>query len=176
MVPVTNMHIDNTGSLIVDSIKPPSQSTSVGQAGVVIDTSKTKVHLSSASLTEPVISGGTFTTVESIQTRKLEVTGTDSTTEIAGSVTVGGGLTVTGTVAGSGPYMDSSDIRYKRDVRKISQALKSVLALEGVRPSVGVCIYMSMSMSMSMSMYVCMYVCVYIYVCLSCMYEFIWMS
>ena len=56
-----------------------------------------------------------------------------------GNVGIGTGTTapahklhVNGTVAGVGPYVDASDLRYKRGIRPIADALAKVLSLRGV--------------------------------------------
>ena len=105
------------------------------------------VAITSAELTDPVVTGGTIAQAKSVATATLEVcfraprdddrflphfclcsaplhtapqvTGkSDLCLEGAGcSTTVGGSLTVHGTVVGAGPYMDSSDARFKGQVR-----------------------------------------------------------
>ena len=134
MVPISNIHIDDTGSFIVDSIKPRAQSSSPNLVSDTISSDKSNpnnVKIHSALLHKPVINGGSLTSIDSIQVNKLEVTGTGNT-DIAGSVFIGGSLDVHGSVVGTGPYMDSSDIRYKSDILPIKDALKKVCALEGV--------------------------------------------
>ena len=138
MVPISNIHIDDTGSLIVDSIKPRSQSSSSHLVSDSLSTAGDKssigqnVKIHAALLQKPTITGGSFTAIDSIQVHKFEVTGRENT-DIAGSVFIGGSLDVHGSVVGTGPYMDSSDIRYKSEIVPIKNALKKVCELHGVR-------------------------------------------
>ena len=52
--------------------------------------------------------------------------------ELHGDVFMRSSLTVQGTVVGSGPYVDSSDARFKKNIKPLEQALDKVCALRGV--------------------------------------------
>jgi len=52
--------------------------------------------------------------------------------ELHGDVFMSSSLTVQGTVVGSGPYVDSSDARFKKNIKPLEQALDKVCALRGV--------------------------------------------
>lgn len=49
-----------------------------------------------------------------------------------GTTTPSYALHVNGTVAGTAAYMNASDIRYKKDIQKISGALEKILSIDGV--------------------------------------------
>jgi ABC-type phosphate transport system substrate-binding protein len=107
--------IDESGSLTISSIQPFS--------------STDKVIIKGSSLVKPLIVGGSFTNVESIQATKINIQGDG---DIGGNMFIGGSLDVHGSVVGSGPYMDSSDLRYKSNISSIKNALTKVIALKGV--------------------------------------------
>ncbi len=140
----TPVMITPEGGITATSIGPPAGAD--------------RVRLVQADLTGPSITGGTIRDATSVTTTTLRVSGsvdvctgdtsgaTSGTTsgateggtegeteESKGCVmTVGGGLTVYGSVVGAGPYMDSSDGRFKRDVRALSGSLGRVERLAGV--------------------------------------------
>lgn len=120
------LQVDDKGSLLANIVKPLSSARDA------------RLELHMASLDKPIITGGTLSDVEAIQTASLVVgTGVDKNKaidalDVKGNANVDGSLHVHGSVVGSGPYMDSSDARFKTDVHTIKNALGKVTNLNAV--------------------------------------------
>jgi hypothetical protein len=69
-------------------------------------------------------------TVEELSVRALQTSGA---AQFMDDVFIHGSVSVEGSVIGSGPYVDSSDMRLKKNVERVSNALESVCALTAVR-------------------------------------------
>ena len=72
------------------------------------------------------------TLLEDVTLHKVKSLEVKGSTELLAETLIGGSLTVHGTVMGSGPYVDSSDVRFKKDIRPLTSVLSSMLQLRGV--------------------------------------------
>lgn len=87
------------------------------------------LNIASALLLRSNISASHVHKAVSISTAILSVS---ETAEFLSDVVIDGTVTVHGSVVGSGPYVDSSDMRLKKDVANITNALDTVCKLRGV--------------------------------------------
>lgn len=106
--------VNSAGFLKTNGFVPMSNEGSI---------SITKATMSDSTLTNVVISDAA-----SISTQSLSVKGS---ADFSADIFVDGSVTVRGTVMGSGPYVDSSDIRFKRNISPITNALDKVCAIGG---------------------------------------------
>lgn len=90
----------------------------------------TPLHITNALITQSNLTNSHIHSANSVSTNTLSVR---EMAEFLSDVVVDGSLTVHGAVVGSGPYVDSSDLRLKKDVKNISSALDTVSKLRGVR-------------------------------------------
>lgn len=106
--------VDSTGALKVGGIAPVS--------------SGGRVEIAKATMTDSTLRNVIVETASSISTGALSVKGAADFTD---DIFVEGSVTVRGTVMGSGPYVDSSDIRFKKNVTPIANALEKVCEIGG---------------------------------------------
>jgi hypothetical protein len=86
------------------------------------------IVISKATMSDSTLSNVIINDATSINTKKLSVKGA---AEFSDDIFIEGSITVRGTVMGSGPYVDSSDIRFKRNVAPITNALDKVCTIGG---------------------------------------------
>jgi hypothetical protein len=107
--------IDATGALVTTSIKAPSNNQ--------------KVNIDNAQLQDVLVNGGDLKRVHIVECETLAVS---NDVAIMGNTNIEGNLNVQGSVVGSRPYMDSSDIRFKKDVKPIKNALEQLRHIDAV--------------------------------------------
>jgi hypothetical protein len=86
------------------------------------------IAISKATMSDSTLNNVVINDATSIITKSLSVKGA---AEFTDDIFVEGSITVRGTVMGSGPYVDSSDIRFKKNVSPITNALEKVCAIGG---------------------------------------------
>ena len=85
--------------------------------------------MTNALVVESNISFSAIHASPSISTQTLSVSGASDFND---DVAVDGTLTVHGNVIGSGPYVDSSDVRFKKNVTPLNSSLEMVMKLNAV--------------------------------------------
>jgi uncharacterized protein YjbI with pentapeptide repeats len=127
------------GELVVSEVMydMDSQTLSVGRLAVEEIVGLDKLLrasdlLADQTLHNVTISGGRLEGISVILVDSIDIKGAAT---IDGETFITGSLTVSGTVMGSGPYVDTSDGRFKEDIRRIQQPLHTLGRLEGVRGS-----------------------------------------
>ena len=96
--------------------------------GILPHAAGESISISKATMSDSALERVTIKDSPSIKTSSLSVTGP---AEISEDVYIQGRLTVDGSVMGSGPYMDSSDVRFKKNIVPISNALDKVCTIGG---------------------------------------------
>lgn len=117
LIALDAMLADQTGTLAVSAIQPLPSSL------------PNSLLITNATLSSSNMHGGNLTAIQSISAASLEVSGFS---EFGSQVFIGGSLSVHGSVIATGPYMESSDIRFKKDVQRIQKALSKVDLLNPV--------------------------------------------
>jgi hypothetical protein len=79
-------------------------------------------------INDAIFSGGSIKGASLESTSSLSV---DGLTSLESDVNIEGTLTVHGSVVGSGPYIDSSDERFKKDVKTLQDSLDKVCSIKG---------------------------------------------
>lgn len=96
--------------------------------GFVPMSSDGNIVISKATMSDSTLSNVIISDATSVSTKSLTVNGA---AQFSDDIFVEGSITVRGTVMGSGPYVDSSDIRFKKNVSPITNALDKVCAMGG---------------------------------------------
>lgn len=96
--------------------------------GISPKTADSKVAITKATITDSILSNSVID-ASSIKTGALSVKGPS---DFSDDIFVEGSITVRGTVMGSGPYVDSSDVRFKKNITSITNALDIVCDMGGV--------------------------------------------
>lgn len=87
-----------------------------------------RVNMSSGEIANARILGGSL---EDVQIHATSIYGSEM--HLASNAFVGGGLTVSGPVMGSGAYVDTSDIRFKKNITTLDNSTALIRQLRGVR-------------------------------------------
>ncbi len=88
-----------------------------------------RVRISKSIISNSILNNITVENSEEISTKRLVVNGP---TYLHADVMVLGDVSVRGSVVGSGPYVDSSDIRFKKNIIPLSNALDIVSKMNTV--------------------------------------------
>eukprot|EP01041_Mallomonas_annulata_P001065 gene1065-2084_t len=115
------LKVDANGGILANSIGPSSDSSSSSSSSTIAITS---ALISDSKLQRVSISA------TDLSATSLSVSGQG---DVGKDLYVGGSVTVQGSVIGSGPYIDTSDMRFKKDIEYITNALDIVTLLAGVR-------------------------------------------